>query len=75
MEASRHSRLVCSLLAWFLGMFGIHRFIMGRTGLGIGLLLAGWLTFGIWPFIDFIITVAGSAKDGEGKLVTDWKVN
>lgn len=40
------------LFSIFLGGLGIDRFIIGDVGLGIGKLLFGWLTCGIWPLID-----------------------
>ncbi len=40
--------------------------------MGVAKLFLGWLTFGIWPLIDFIIVVAGAAHDGEGLAVTEW---
>jgi TM2 domain-containing membrane protein YozV len=48
------SKVVTFLLWFFLGVFGAHRFYLGDIGLGIAMLLLGWLTFGIWPFIDGI---------------------
>lgn len=43
--------------AFFLGGFGVDRFIRGQIGLGVCKLLFGWLTLGIWPLVDFIIAV------------------
>lgn len=40
------------LLSIFLGGLGIDRFVVGDTGLGVCKLLFGWLTLGIWPFVD-----------------------
>ncbi|MGO1370065.1 TM2 domain-containing protein [Senegalia sp. (in: firmicutes)] len=36
------NKLVASLLAIFLGGFGIHKFYLGRTGQGIFMLLFAW---------------------------------
>ena len=44
------------LFSLFLGGFGIDRFIIGDTGLGVAKLLVGGLTLGIWPFIDIFIS-------------------
>lgn len=50
------------LLCFFLGVFGIHRFYVGKIGTGILMLLTlGGL--GIWSLIDFIMIVCGSFKD------------
>ena len=61
--------LTTLLLCWFLGVFGVHRFYTGSTGIGVAQLLTlGGC--GIWALIDFIMICAGSFKDGEGnKLV------
>lgn len=56
------------LLCFFLGMFGIHRFYVGKIGTGILMLLTlGGL--GIWTMIDFIIIVCGNFKDKEGLFI------
>ncbi len=70
---SSKSRLVATLLGFFLGGIGVHRFYLGNIGLGVALLLLGWLTFGIWPLIDWIVVIAGQAHDGDGLLVSDWQ--
>ncbi len=40
------------IFAIFLGGLGVDRFIVGDVGKGICKILFGWLTLGIWPFID-----------------------
>jgi TM2 domain-containing membrane protein YozV len=70
---SPKSRLVATLLGFFLGGLGVHRFYLGNIGMGVALLLVGWLTFGIWPLIDWILVIAGQAHDGDGLLVSDWQ--
>lgn len=44
------------LFSIFLGGFGVDRFMIGDTGLGIAKLLFGWVTCGIWPIIDIFIS-------------------
>lgn len=43
--------------SFLLGGLGIDRFIRGQVGIGICKLLLGWLTFGIWPLVDWIIAM------------------
>ena len=72
MEISSKSRLVVTLLAFFLGALGVHRFYLGKIGTGIAMLLTcGGL--GIWALVDFIFAVAGIMKDKEGKVIKDWQ--
>lgn len=52
MSLKLHTPLTIILFSVFLGGIGVDRFAIGDIGLGIGKLLVGWLTFGIWPLID-----------------------
>ena len=40
------------------GGLGVDRFLRGQIGLGICKLLFGWLTLGIWPLVDWIISIS-----------------
>lgn len=65
---SDKSYMVTVLLCLFLGVFGVHRFYVGKIGTGILMLLtAGGL--GIWTLIDFIIIVCARFRDKEGFLI------
>ena len=67
-ELSDKGFVPCILLCFFLGVFGIHRFYVGKVGTGILMLLTlGGL--GIWSLVDFIIIVCGNFKDKEGRLI------
>jgi TM2 domain-containing membrane protein YozV len=56
------------LLCFFLGVFGVHRFYVGKIGTGILMLLTlGGL--GIWSLIDFIIIAVGNFKDKQGNMI------
>ena len=72
MEAiSPKSRLAVTLFAWFLGIFGIHRFYLGKVGTAIAMIFTiGGL--GIWALVDFIMAVSGSMRDNEGKFIKSW---
>ena len=69
---SDKSRTVASLLCFFLGIFGVHRFYLGKTKSGILMLCTAWMTIGIWPLIDLILIVAGKGTDVNGLPVTVW---
>ena len=73
LNESPKSRTVAALLAYFLGGIGIHRFYCGRTTSAILMLVFCW-TFipAIIAFIDFIVILCGSFKDGDGKKITEW---
>ena len=43
---------------FLLGGLGVDRFMRGQIGLGVCKLLLGWLTFGIWPLVDWIISLS-----------------
>ncbi|MDT8070086.1 MAG: TM2 domain-containing protein [Terriglobia bacterium] len=59
------------LLCFFLGVFGAHRFYVGKIGSAIAMILTiGGL--GIWALIDLIMIVTGSFKDENGVRITEW---
>jgi len=68
---SEKSRLVTlCLCAWF-GLFGGHRFYVGKTGTGVVWLL----TFGcffIGYIVDLILILTGQFYDNDGKPVIAW---
>lgn len=70
-EISPKSRLAAVLLCFLLGVFGAHRFYVGKIGTGILMLITiGGL--GIWALIDLILIIVGSFRDKEGRLVFRW---
>jgi len=66
---SDKQKLVAALLCWFLGVFGIHRFYLGHTGIGLIQLFTGGMC-GIWSFIDFIMILTGGVKDAQGRTLS-----
>lgn len=56
------------LLCLLLGVFGAHRFYVGKIGTGvIQLLTLGGL--GIWATVDLIMIILGKFKDKQGYIV------
>lgn len=58
--------LVTVLISFFVGVFGIDRFYLGYTGLGI-LKLVTFGGCGIWALIDLILIVMGRLPDASGR--------
>jgi TM2 domain-containing membrane protein YozV/predicted RNA-binding Zn-ribbon protein involved in translation (DUF1610 family) len=86
-DISPKSRVAATLFAWFLGIFGAHRFYVGKTGTAVAMLVLAivgfatlWLfvgtifliAVGIWAFVDFIFAVTGNMRDRDGKLIQKW---
>ena len=74
---SEKSRLTAFLLAFFLGMFGVHRMYVGKIASGIVQLLLtisiiGILFVSIWVLIDWIFILTGEFKDKESKYLKKW---
>ena len=65
---SNKNKWVALILALFFGVFGIHKFYVGKIGMGILYLLTGGL-FYIGVIVDLVIILTGSAKDSEGKIL------
>lgn len=70
-DISPRSRLVAFLLAVPLGIFGAHRFYLGKTGSGVAMIFTvGGM--GIWWLVDTILIAAGEFRDREGRRVVRW---
>ena len=78
-QVGSRSKIVTFLLGFFLGVFGVHNFYLGKTGLGITQLLITVLTFGLgmiitgpWALIESILALASSNfRDGDGMPLSD----
>lgn len=76
------SRLAAGLLGIFLGAFGIHRFYLGYTGVGVAMLLMTVLSFGIlsivtsiWGLVEGILYLTDKtgnySRDATGRPLRD----
>jgi len=70
-EFSPRSRLVALLFCVLFGVFGVHRFYVGKIGTGI-LMLVTIGGLGIWTMVDLILIAVGSFRDKEGRRVFRW---
>ncbi|MEP9413159.1 TM2 domain-containing protein [Gordonia sp. VNQ95] len=71
---SDKSKLTAGLLQLFLGGFGVGRFYLGYTGIGIAQIAVTWLTCGfgaIWPLIDGILMLVGKVPDVNNRPLRD----
>jgi TM2 domain-containing membrane protein YozV len=71
---SDKSKLTAGLLGIFLGGFGVGRFYLGYTNIGVLQLVVSVVTCGfgsIWGFIDGIIILIGNVPDPKGRPLRD----
>lgn len=67
------SKIVCAIIALIIP-FGIHRFMMGYTTIGILQIAVVTITCGmgcIWPFIEGFLILTGSLKMADGQDLLD----
>ena len=70
-NVSDKSRGIAFILAIVLGVFGAHRFYVGKIGSGI-LMLCTVGGLGIWYLYDVILVASGSFRDSEDRRVLRW---
>lgn len=76
-DSSSRRLMPAFLMAFFVGVFGVHRFYVGRTSSAIAMLLltlsvVGVFITAIWATIDWIMILCGAFEDDEQKLLTRW---
>lgn len=72
-EVSDRSRGVAVGLGFFGGVFGLHRFYVGKSGTGVAMLVTfGGL--GIWWLYDMVLLVTGEFRDKDDLPVRNWAV-
>lgn len=65
---SPKSGFAALLFCLFLGMFGVHRFYVGKIGTGLLMILTGG-GFGIWVLIDLILIVSNRFEDKQKRTL------
>lgn len=69
---SPKSRLSTQMFAFFLGVFGAHRFYVGKVQSGL-LMLFTFGGLGVWWLYDNIAILTGTFRDADGLLVSNWE--
>lgn len=67
-EASPHNVTKIFYICLFLGVFGVHRFIIGKPITGL-LMLCTFGGMGFWWMIDTLLLVFVGTTDGEGRNI------
>lgn len=62
------------LLCWFLGMFGAHRFYVGRVGSAIAqlvltLTIGGIVVSSIWVLVDLVMIICQKFRDKDNNIL------
>jgi TM2 domain-containing membrane protein YozV len=57
-----HSPNTLFWVSFFLGIFGVDRFMIGHTGLGVAKLFLSWATLWIWCLVDWLFFIKKATK-------------
>jgi len=68
-ENNAQSKMIMAIICWFGGFLGIHRFMLGHTGMGVLMLLTGGVC-GIMVLVDLIMILTGKLKYADGRELT-----
>ncbi|MBB4076835.1 TM2 domain-containing membrane protein YozV [Bartonella fuyuanensis] len=73
---SEHSKIKFAMICWVTGIFGVHRFMVGKVWTGVLMLILslsffGLMITGIWAIVDFIVILAGKFTDKDGNQITE----
>ncbi len=74
MPLSDKSKVTAGILQLLLGTFGVGRFYLGYTTIGVLQLVVSLVTCGIgaiWPLIDGIMILMGNVPDPQGRKLRD----
>lgn len=70
---SDRSRFTAMIFCIFLGIFGVHRFYVGKIGTGLlWVFTAGFCGIGV--LVDLIRIIFGEFTDFNGNQITKWQV-
>jgi len=73
-EISKRSRGVAIALGFFGGVFGLHRFYVGKAQTGLAMIVTfGGL--GIWWLYDMVLLAAGEFRDVDDLPLRNWGVD
>ncbi|MDZ4747081.1 MAG: TM2 domain-containing protein [Saprospiraceae bacterium] len=67
-QKPEQKKVTMILICFFLGGFGIHRFMMGYSNWWLMLITFGGC--GIWTIIDFVRIITGDMKMADGRELT-----
>ena len=62
-------KMILAVVCFLFGCLGIHRFMVGKIGTGV-LMLVTFGGLGIWALIDLIMILMGNFTDKQGNKIT-----